>query len=103
MASGLTVCFWDKMGCGNSDGELNAQQPVENSANEVIAAIQEIKRLKISGPERIGLWGISRAGWIIPLINEQFPIDFWIPVSETDDKENFGYTNESKFNEADRE
>ncbi|MCG8332282.1 MAG: alpha/beta hydrolase [Chitinophagales bacterium] len=91
VASGLTVCFWDKMGCGNSDGEFNAQQPVENSANEAIAAIQEIKRLKISGYEKIGFWGISRAGWIVPLINEQYPIDFWISVSGTDDKENFGY------------
>ncbi|GAA4272966.1 CocE/NonD family hydrolase [Aquimarina gracilis] len=88
---GLTVCFWDKMGCGNSDGEFDAQQPVENSAKEAIAAIQEIKRLKISGSEKIGLWGISRAGWIVPLINEQFPIDFWVSVSGTDDKENFGY------------
>ena len=91
VASGLTVCLWDKMGCGNSDGEFNAQQPVENSASEAIAAIQEIKRLKISGSEKIGFWGISRAGWIVPLINEQFPIDFWISVSGTDDKENFGY------------
>lgn len=91
VASGLTVCFWDKMGCGNSDGIFNAQQPVENSAKEALAAIREIKRLKISGSEKIGFWGISRAGWIVPLINEQFPMDFWISVSGTDDKENFGY------------
>ena len=89
--SGLTVVFWDKMGCGNSDGEFDAQQPVENSASEAIAAIQEIKRLKITGSEKIGFWGISRAGWIVPLINEQSPIDFWISVSGTDDRENFGY------------
>ena len=25
------------------------------------------------------------------MINEQFPIDFWITVSGTDDKENYGY------------
>jgi len=91
VATGLTVCFWDKMGCGNSEGEFNSQQPVENSADEAIAAIQELKRLKIAGTEKIGFWGISRAGWIVPLINEQFPIDFWISVSGTDDKENFGY------------
>ncbi len=91
VASGLTVCLWDKMGCGKSDGAFNAQQPVENSADEAIAAIQEIKRLKITGSEKIGFWGISRAGWIVPLINQQFPIDFWISVSGTDDKENFGY------------
>ena len=88
---GLTVCFWDKMGCGNSEGNFDAQQPVNHSADEAIAAIQEIKRLKIPGSDKIGLWGISRAGWICPLINEQFPIDFWISVSGTDDKENFGY------------
>lgn len=91
VASGLTVCFWDKMGCGNSDGEFDAQQPVENSASEAIAAIQEIKRLGITGSEKIGFWGISRAGWIVPLINAQFPMAFWISVSGTDDKENFGY------------
>ena len=89
--SGLTVCFWDKMGCGKSEGEFDAQQPVENSADEAIAAIQKIRKLKIPGSEKVGLWGISRAGWICPLINEQFPIDFWISVSGTDDKENFGY------------
>lgn len=91
VASGLTVCFWDKAGCGKSEGEFNAQQPVENSANEAIAAIQIIKKLQIPGAEKIGLWGISRAGWICPLINEKWPIDFWISVSGTDDKENFGY------------
>ncbi len=91
VAFGLNVVFWDKMGCGNSDGEFDINQPVENSADEAIAAIQEIKRLKIPGSEKIGFWGISRAGWIVPLINEQFPIDFWISVSGTDDKENFGY------------
>ena len=88
---GLTVCFWDKMGCGRSEGEFNANQPVENSADEAIAAIRKIQSLKVQGHEKIGLWGISRAGWICPLINEQFPIDFWISVSGTDDKENFGY------------
>lgn len=91
VSDGLTVCFWDKMGCGNSDGEFDAQQPVSNSAEEALVAIEEIKKRKIIGYEKIGVWGISRAGWICPLINEKFPIDFWISVSGTDDKENFGY------------
>ncbi|MFK7926210.1 MAG: CocE/NonD family hydrolase [Bacteroidia bacterium] len=91
VASGLTVVLWDKMGCGNSEGEFDALQAVENSADEAIAAIKKIKSLEIVGSEKIGLWGISRAGWICPLINEQFPIDFWISVSGTDDKENYGY------------
>ncbi|MEL7531864.1 MAG: alpha/beta hydrolase [Bacteroidota bacterium] len=89
--AGLTVVLWDKMGCGKSKGVFDAQQPVKNSAQEALTAIEEIKRLKVAGYEKIGLWGISRAGWICPLINQQFPIDFWISVSGTDDKENYGY------------
>lgn len=88
---GLTVVLWDKMGCGKSEGTFDSQQPVENSALEVYAAIQQIKKLKVEGSENIGLWGLSRAGWICPLINELHPIDFWISVSGPDDKENFGY------------
>ncbi len=88
---GLTVVLWDKMGCGKSEGEFDIQQPVENSAQEALAAIKEIQKRKIEGYEKIGLWGISRAGWICPLINKQFPVDFWISVSGTDDKENYGY------------
>jgi hypothetical protein len=90
-ALGLAVCFWDKMGCGGSEGEFDPQQAVENSADEAIAAIRELRRRNVPGAEKIGLWGISRAGWIGPLINQQFPINFWISVSGTDDKENFGY------------
>jgi len=86
VALGLSVVLWDKMGCGKSGGTFDSNQSVYNSADEAIAA-----KLKIPGAEKIGLWGISRAGWICPLINEQFPIDFWITVSGTDDKENFGY------------
>ncbi|MEL6835131.1 MAG: CocE/NonD family hydrolase [Bacteroidota bacterium] len=88
---GLTVVFWDKMGCGQSDGEFNILQPVQNSAKEALAGIQAIKDQQIPGSEKIGCWGVSRAGWIVPLINEQQPLDFWISISGTDDKENFGY------------
>ncbi len=91
VAMGLTVVFWDKMGCGKSEGEFNAQQPVENSAKEAITAIRTLKKLNITGSDKIGLWGVSRAGWICPLIIGQIPIDFWISVSGTDDKENYGY------------
>jgi pimeloyl-ACP methyl ester carboxylesterase len=92
-------CFqWDKAGCGNSEGVFDADQPVENSAKEVVAAINELKRRTVPGIDKIGLWGISRAGWICPLVIQQYPfISFWISVSGTDDKENFGYLLESNF------
>ena len=53
VSAGLTVCLWDKMGCGKSEGIFNAQQPVESSADEAIAAIKEIKKQNIQRHEKI--------------------------------------------------
>lgn len=90
--SGYAVYMWDKMGCGKSEGTFDYNQPVQNSALEVIAAINALKKAKIPGADDIGLWGISRGGWINPLVINQYPgIRFWISVSGVDGKENFNY------------
>lgn len=90
--SGYAVYMWDKMGCGKSGGSFDYNQTVQSSAQEVIAAIKTLKKKQIPGATEIGLWGISRAGWIIPLVINQFKgINFWISVSGVDDKENFKY------------
>lgn len=90
--SGYAVYMWDKMGCGKSGGTFNYNQTVQNSALEVIAAIETLKKEQIPGSDTIGLWGISRAGWINPLVINQYDgIKFWISVSGVDDKENFKY------------
>lgn len=95
---GFACCEWDKAGCGKSEGTFDLNQSVQSSAKEVLAVIEELKRRNISGSSKIGLWGISRAGWICPLVIEEYPsIAFWISVSGTDDKENFGYLLESNF------
>lgn len=92
LKSGYATYMWDKMGCGKSGGTFNYNQPVQNSALEVIAAINTLKEKKIAGSDKIGLWGISRAGWINPIvINKHKDIKFWISVSGVDDKENFKY------------
>ncbi|MEM7372127.1 MAG: alpha/beta hydrolase [Bacteroidota bacterium] len=90
--SGYVVYMWDKQGCGKSEGSFDANQAVHNSAEEVIAAIHSLKQAAIPGADNIGLWGISRAGWINPLVIQQYKdIRFWISVSGVDDKENFPY------------
>lgn len=90
--AGYAVYMWDKMGCGKSGGTFNYNQSVQNSALEVIAAIKALKQNQISGSDDIGLWGISRAGWINPIVINQYKdITFWISVSGVDEKENFKY------------
>ncbi len=90
--AGYATFMWDKMGCGNSQGTFNYHQTVQNSASEVIAAIHHLKKQGIPGAHTIGLWGVSRAGWINPIvINTYKDIKFWISVSGVDAKENFQY------------
>lgn len=90
VTSGYAVYMWDKMGCGKSEGSFDYNQSVQNSSLEVIAAIKALKKEQISGSDKIGLWGISRAGWINPLVIDQYKdIKFWVSVSGVDEKENF--------------
>ena len=95
---GLASLIWDKPGCGRSEGSYDHDQTVQSSADEVLAAIEELKRRKVPGSDRVGLWGISRAGWICPLVIERLPsVAFWISVSGTDEKESFGYLLETNL------
>ena len=96
-AQGFACLIWDKAGCGKSEGVYDADQHVQNEASEVIAAITECKSRHIAGAEQVGLWGISRAGWICPLVITEYPIAFWISVSGTDGEENYGYLLEKNF------
>lgn len=90
--AGFATFMWDKMGCGNSQGTYKNGRPVENEALEVIEAIKNLKANKIKGSNKIGLWGISRAGWINPIVIDQFDkVDFWISVSGVDGDETFDY------------
>lgn len=90
--AGYATYMWDKKGCGKSGGVFDINQTIESSALEAIAAIQSLKESKIPGSNSIGLYGGSRAGWINPVVINQFKeIEFWISVSGVDDKENFSY------------
>jgi len=95
---GFAVCAWDRAGCGKSEGKFDGQQPVQNSSKEALAAIKKLRSQNILGAEKIGLWGISRGGWICPLIIEEDPsIAFWISVSGVDSLENSNYLLETNL------
>ncbi len=90
--AGYGTYMWDKMGCGQSEGTFDYNQPVSSSAEEVLHAIRALQEAEIPGADQIGLWGISRAGWINPIVISRYPgIKFWISVSGVDGKENFKY------------
>jgi alpha/beta superfamily hydrolase len=71
--AGLGCYLWDKAGCGKSEGEYDHSQTVQSSAQETLAAIAELRRRGTPGSDRVGFWGISRAGWIVPLVIQQLP------------------------------
>jgi hypothetical protein len=98
VSAGLACCIWDKAGCGKSEGEYQYNQPVTSSANEALAAIEKLRKMNIVPHDKIGLWGISRAGWICPVIIEKDKsIAFWISVSGTDNLDSYRYLLESNL------
>ena len=89
---GIASAVWDKPGQGRSEGSFDINQSVYQSAQEVIDAAAALRTMNAPGSEKIGIWGISRAGWIAPLAMEQDPeLDFWISVSGVVGEDNFPY------------
>lgn len=73
VAEGFVVLRYDKRGTGFSSGEFAEVSP-ENSvervgllAADMAAAVRTLKAASGVDPTRIGLYGISQAGWVMPL------------------------------------
>jgi uncharacterized protein len=97
---GYASCAWDKPGCGKSGGSYR-QQSVRESAEEALCAIRELRESAVPGSGRIGLWGISRAGWVCPsVIDRDGSIAFWISVSGTSEEESFAYLLERNLDQC---
>ncbi len=89
---GIATAIWDKPGQGKSEGTFDINQSVFSSAREVVDAVSYFKHIKAPGYQKIGIWGVSRAGWIAPIaISQHIGIDFWISVSGTSAQDNFSY------------
>ncbi len=95
---GLAVMAYDKAGCGESEGTFDYNQSVQNSSEEVLSAIRDLRKLEIPGSRNIGLWSLSRGGWISPLvINKDSNISYWISASGPDHLETIGYFFEANW------
>lgn len=95
---GIASVVWDKPGQGRSEGKFDDNQPLESSAQEVIDAVAELRARKVPGAQHIGLWSLSRGGWVAPLALKQDPqIRFWISVGGPPAEDNKHYLMESNL------
>lgn len=79
--AGLAVLSYDKRGTGTSTGDWQ-QADFDALAGDVLAGVKLLQSRSGIRKDRIGLFGISQAGWIIPLaasLNDD--ISFGIVIS----------------------
>jgi uncharacterized protein len=91
---GIASLSWDKPGVGDSSGDWTAQT-MQDRAQEAVAAIRFLKGRPEIVPTKIGAWGISQAGWVLPLVcslssaDVAFLIVVSVPVGTGDEQELF--------------
>ncbi|HET9316013.1 MAG TPA: prolyl oligopeptidase family serine peptidase [Vicinamibacteria bacterium] len=77
--AGFAVLRYDKRGVGQSTGTfeapglLNSDRLLPILAGDMVAGVDFLRSRPEIDPSRIGLMGISQAGWIIPLAAERSP------------------------------
>jgi len=80
--AGYATLSWDKPGTGESTGELSSRRVHIQRARIVLEAVEVLKAHPAIDPKRIGLWGISQAGYVMPrVLMQSDDIAFMICVS----------------------
>jgi pimeloyl-ACP methyl ester carboxylesterase len=75
-AHGIGAFVYDKRGTGRSGGVYT--QDYNLLAADAVKALSEARRLAGARLERIGYWGGSQGGWVVPLAANKAPVDFAI-------------------------
>jgi hypothetical protein len=65
---GYAVFSWDNPGAGESTGTTQRYRITQQQAQIVLDAIELVKSHPDIDPDRIGLWGVSMAGWVMPRV-----------------------------------
>jgi pimeloyl-ACP methyl ester carboxylesterase len=76
------ACFsYDKPGCGRSTGKFDEKRLRYERAGILLDAVTFLRSHPAVDPKQIGLWGISQAGYVMPLaLRESDDIAFMIAV-----------------------
>ncbi len=78
--AGYASLSWDKPGVAGAPGNW-LDQSMDDRADEAAAAIAWARARPDIDGGRIGLWGASQAGWVLPKIAAKTPVSFVIAVS----------------------
>lgn len=82
LRAGYATFAWDKPGTGESTGRIDRSRLQEQRTQIVLDAIAAVKKRPDVDPLRIGLWGISQAGYIMPrVLAASGDVAFMIAVS----------------------
>jgi pimeloyl-ACP methyl ester carboxylesterase len=68
--NGYAVLSWDKPGTGESTGKLDPEHDLTERAAILADGVEVLAQHSAIDPTRIGLWGLSQAGWVMPLALE---------------------------------
>ncbi|MEU3747724.1 MULTISPECIES: alpha/beta hydrolase family protein [Streptomyces] len=78
--AGYASLSWDKPGVAGAPGNW-LDQSMDDRADEAAAAIAWARARADIDSDRIGLWGASQAGWVLPKIAAKTSVSFVIAVS----------------------
>ncbi|MCQ9133795.1 alpha/beta hydrolase family protein [Streptomyces hilarionis] len=78
--AGYASLSWDKPGVAGAPGNW-LDQSMDDRADEAAAAVAWARARPDIDGDRIGLWGASQAGWVLPKIAARTPVSFVIAVS----------------------